>query len=233
MVFDTQAAALRLVRYWNWRYKIFGDRLACLPMTLQGALRDPQDRAALNMALVQPMPKDQHGRAVLYINRWKVPPTQVTRESYMRVVFYVCHRMAQEQEVAQPSTLLSSRCNRHRGVVVVLNMRSRDMSQPVDRRLGKDMAELFTSGLPLKLQAMHCCLQATGRNIYGLALPAYKQLLSRHIRLRTVVHSCCDANLLARLDKYGIAADGVPVELGGTFGENNFVSWLRSTSEAS
>ncbi len=55
------------MRYWNDRYKLFGQDKFCLPLTLKGALKD--DSLAFSRGYVQLLPEtDTAGRAVLYVD---------------------------------------------------------------------------------------------------------------------------------------------------------------------
>jgi hypothetical protein len=66
-IISTQPAARRIVRYWNDRYKLFGQDKFCLPLTLKGALKD--DSLALSRGYVQILPQtDTAGRALIYVD---------------------------------------------------------------------------------------------------------------------------------------------------------------------
>lgn len=61
----SQRAARRLVTYWEERRKWFGEEKFCLPLTLDGAMRD--DKALLSNGCSQLLPRlDASGRLIVY-----------------------------------------------------------------------------------------------------------------------------------------------------------------------
>jgi hypothetical protein len=62
--YDAWAAALRLVKYWEARKKIFGPDRAFLPMTMAGAMAEDMEHLRKGFLLI--LPDDDHGRAVAY-----------------------------------------------------------------------------------------------------------------------------------------------------------------------
>jgi hypothetical protein len=110
---DAVLAADRTVRYWDWRFRLFGESRAFLPMTLEGAMRPDCD--TLRKGFIFPMtPPDRHGRTVVYIDRIRANKCVAPRDAVNRCIFYVLHCVAQK-------------CCRspdpHMGFVVVCNFR--------------------------------------------------------------------------------------------------------------
>ena len=82
---DASAAALRLCTYWSVRVATFGDTLAYLPMTLDGAMREDVD-AMIRYCPMQRLPKpDAYGRQMTFWDSGRRNPEVCTLEQEVRI----------------------------------------------------------------------------------------------------------------------------------------------------
>ena len=85
----TQRAALKLANYWTARKELFGDQ-AFLPMTAYCALA--ADQTTLSTNVVEVLPSDECGRAVLYVDlsrlRQQRCASKLSDESVLRALWY-------------------------------------------------------------------------------------------------------------------------------------------------
>ena len=88
---NPSSAAERVARYWQVRTEFFGQK-AHLPMTLQGALAD--EIALMELGLAFCLPTDTNGRAVLFVDRTRFSLRVASRESFLRVLFYMLYALA-------------------------------------------------------------------------------------------------------------------------------------------
>ena len=86
--YDVGQAAQRIDRYWQLRTELFGEERAYRPLTLADGMQPEANLMALGLAWVLPQP-DQHGRAVLFIDRTRFTQRVATREAFLRVLFYM------------------------------------------------------------------------------------------------------------------------------------------------
>jgi hypothetical protein len=80
-----QAAARRLIGYWRYRKSCFGADKAFLPMTIDGAMQDDVD--VLQKGIIHTLPDDEHGRAVLFLDRTKMCEPHATTEQIVSVLW--------------------------------------------------------------------------------------------------------------------------------------------------
>jgi len=78
-----QAAAQRLVDYWERRREVFGQDLCYLPFTQDGALH--QDMVALSQGVIHILGTDASGRSVTYVDLGSVDWTLVPPESFVSI----------------------------------------------------------------------------------------------------------------------------------------------------
>lgn len=107
--FDAWAAASRLVAYWKLRKSTFGANRAFLPMALEGAMAEDLD--AFRTGVVQILPNDEMGRAVLFFNRILAVRSVITRDALGRCFFYLAQVLFENEDV------------QNRGYVLVINVK--------------------------------------------------------------------------------------------------------------
>lgn len=99
-VFNADLAAARYNRYWDKRVQVFGPVSAFMPLTLDKALR--HDRAALEIGFLRVVDEpDRDKRTYLFMDPSKQDKTKYPRESMVRAVWYLVHRVLAEDELVQ------------------------------------------------------------------------------------------------------------------------------------
>jgi hypothetical protein len=199
--YNAALAAERLIRYWDMRKVVFGEK-AYLPMTLHGGCLSETDVENLKLGHFCILPPDNYGRAVLYECRGHLDDTGLNYASLLRSQLYMIH-VALEQESAQT-----------RGVVIVCNNRG-ILPNHFSRKHEKLLWTGIVSCLPIQVRAIHCCYP---KSYMDLFLPVLKQIFGRHLRLRHVVHedgSEIDAKY--SLKQYGFEEESLPHPFLGTY----------------
>ena len=105
---DAPAAAKQLVQYWRLRREVFGETRAFHPMTLDGAMAEDVDYFRKYAFAVAP--NDRFGRPVMYFDRAQVTLTDLPREKFWRISFYLCQYLSDLPSAQQL------------GVVVIYNL---------------------------------------------------------------------------------------------------------------
>jgi hypothetical protein len=201
-------AAQRLVKYWEQRRLIFGEK-AFLPLTIEQGALSPEDLALLKMGNFSLLPNDEHGRTVLYEARGEVVDQvacqSLSHLSMLRAQWYMIH-LAMERESSQTH-----------GVVIISNGR-RMLPNHCSRRHEKLLWTAIKECLPIKVKAVHLCFP---KSFMELFLPVLKPILGKELRLRYNVHWGSPGDVLVTLKDYGISEEGIPRDLGGRYMEQN------------
>jgi hypothetical protein len=215
--FNAWAAARRLVTYWSSRVAIFGEEKAFLPLDLtgKGAL-DEEDQAFLNSGCVVTLPNDSKNRSVICIDRSN--KIHGADDMCIRPLFFLLSA-ASENEMSQKDGCI---------VLVVLNsptgvtFHAGNVSQAT---------ELVRKALPLRLKKSHllCCPPKPGASKFTETfIPMALQKLGNFFSRVAGVHVAnTEAGLLEKLLPYGLAREGLPSSLGGTFAFDKYVVWLE------
>jgi hypothetical protein len=87
--FNATTAAQRLIKYWDARCEIFGDR-AFLPMVQTGTGHSRDDMVVLKTGSVVVLPDHESGKVVMYLDRWsKLLTSPSALWTQLRCMFYV------------------------------------------------------------------------------------------------------------------------------------------------
>ena len=91
----------------------------------------------------------------------------------------------------------------------------------------KKQSHFLTNCIPLQPKALHffCGRQ---QSLLTFALPAYKYLLGKKMRLRMVVHGGNGLNYLSNLKEYGLPTDLIRQHLERRSTENEITEWLEA-----
>jgi hypothetical protein len=191
-------AAKRYVHYWQKRLEIFGPDRAFRPLTLEQALSE--DSVALSIGVIQLTgTKDPSGRSIVFIDPSKQDRTKYTRESMCRTLWYMLHAALENED------------SQRKGVVVIGYPHHVKFSQ-VDRALMKLQGESVRACIPVRLSGFHLCHPPV---FFAIIYPIIKLMLGERLRKRISVHYGSEEKVLHQLEKYGLAKDAVPSDLGG------------------
>jgi hypothetical protein len=215
--FNAWAAARRLVTYWSSRVAIFGEEKAFLPLDLTGnGALDEEDLDFLNSGCVVTLPNDSKNRSVICIDRSN--KIHGADDMCIRPLFFLLSA-ASENEMSQKDGCI---------VLVVLNsptgatFHAGNVSQAT---------ELVRKALPLRLKKSHllCCPPKPGASKFTETfIPMALQRLGKFVSRDAGVHVAnTEAGLLEKLLPYGLAREGLPSSVGGTFVFDKYVVWLE------
>jgi len=214
---NAREAAVKSAAYWKLRLEVFGEELAFLPLTLEGAMRDDIDTMQRFHNYIRICPPDQHGRFVISTNKNHHSGLAEKRYRKYKIRFqYYLINIALEQRRA-----------RLRGVVVVCLSRSQGLFDRKEIQLGAR----FWNCAPLKL----CCFHLFN-NPSAIAtqwIPYVMYLMRKSIRNVTIFHIASNAEHRQRtLSSYGFARECLPSDMGGTYEPNSFSEgWMHQRLE--
>jgi len=195
-VFHAHRAALRYVAYWKKRHEIFGEK-AFEPITLATHMRSSVDKVALANGLFNLF--EVNGRIVSFECMHTFCLDQTTRESYLKVLWYLIH-VALENIETQKKGIIA--LNYPRGVDILKQ---------------KDLTMVYMFGTlkgvaPIHLSAYHCCHPPKWTKAF---LPFVHLILGKRLSQRIVFHSGSDEDVLKCLQRYGFSKEDLPIEVGG------------------
>ena len=212
--FDADAAAKRLVLYWNRRVEVFGDR-AIRPMTMtsDGALSEDAKELFLTGTLVL-LPEDNEGCSVLCFD----PSRRLIHSPVARqqASFYMSQIVA-ENEVSQTKGLVV--------IAIAIDPKHDEIQQKCTR--------LFLKTNAIKIKAIHAFnpdTQTRGmlfqEGFVPFMMRAVAVLLLQDAPLR--VHTAASKQeILADMKAFGISRQGLPRCLGGSWSYRQVGEWLN------
>jgi hypothetical protein len=215
--FNAWAAARRLVTYWSSRVAIFGGEKAFLPLDLtgKGAL-DEEDLTFLDSGCVVTLPDDSKNRSVICIDRSN--KIHGADDMCIRPLFFLLSA-ASENEMSQKEGCI---------VLVVLNSPTGATFHAGNVH---QATELVRKALPLRLKKSHllCCPPKPGASKFTETfIPMALQKLGKFFSRDAGVHvTNTETELLEKLLPYGLAREGLPSSVGGTFAFDKYVVWLE------
>jgi hypothetical protein len=195
--FVRQKAASRLVRYWEERRRLFGSDKFCLPMNLDGAVRD--DKVALEAGFVHQLPGvDASGRQIVWTPLSRDTKRGYDRMSTARVCWYV-------------HELISRNPNADNGYVLLADAGDMTLWEFCPE-LDEWYVRTMLNALPITVVSVHVCNieDYIGRTI----IPIWLAFMNKMLRSRTIVHDKSPVD--DALSRYGISSDELPSEMGGT-----------------
>eukprot|EP00549_Striatella_unipunctata_P023176 CAMPEP_0118707174 /NCGR_PEP_ID=MMETSP0800-20121206/21027_1 /TAXON_ID=210618 ORGANISM="Striatella unipunctata, Strain CCMP2910" /NCGR_SAMPLE_ID=MMETSP0800 /ASSEMBLY_ACC=CAM_ASM_000638 /LENGTH=340 /DNA_ID=CAMNT_0006609911 /DNA_START=55 /DNA_END=1079 /DNA_ORIENTATION=+ len=192
-----QAAAQRLVDYWERRREVFGQDLCYLPFTQDGALH--QDMVALSQGVIHILGTDASGRSVTYVDLGSVDWTLVPPESFLRAAWYFY-----EVGVSQSSDQQS--------IVLIMYQKHEKLSN-FRRKLAKQVVDLEKLYLPIRIKGFHVC--HPNRFFGDISAPILKFFMGKRWRLIFQIHRGTEQAVLNKLLEFGIDREIVPRAFGG------------------
>jgi len=227
---DDEAAARQVARYWLLRLQEFGPKQCFLPMsqTGEGTLRR-LDLAALSEGIFCILPKDQHGRTVLFFDQVKAET--LSKDVVRRVAFYMLSVAA---EVANARDEASAAATRPKGdlVILVLAENKSFESAATASVTFDDIVDV----LPVTLSSVHVVAPTLDNSKKGdkstskdTAVQYASTLFGPSISTDGVfdLTGLPRADVLTKLQKCGFDAGSLPRSLGGDWGIQRFIVWLE------
>jgi hypothetical protein len=98
------------------------------------------------------------------------------------------------------------------------------MYKHMDRIRVKKMVPLVLRAMPLKVRAIHLFCGRSSMLVLGLALPFFKFLMGKFIRMRLVIHGGYQHDYAPSTLEFGITR--LSHDLGGDYGREEYDSWL-------
>ena len=198
-VFNVEKSVLRFVKYWNTRLEVFGNELAFLPMTLDGAMQNDVDAVSLKYLQLAKDTTDPYGRAILLFDFNVEGDNNISSESLLRVVWYQVHQALIKESVQKQGVVVYVRC--------LDNMAHWRPS------LSKQIVQAGRGILPVRFAGMHFMNPPT---FLSIIMRFVKPLVGKELRHRFYTHSGSVDNVLETLDKFGLgSSDLLPIEFGG------------------
>jgi hypothetical protein len=219
--FFSQLAAQRYCRYWEKRVEIFGPTKAFQPLTLKDALCD--DDVALGLGAFQLVPNrhDPMGRGILFIDPSKQQQQHndkrtYTAESMARAVWYFINASLEQDETVQ-----------QHGMIFLAWPHHAKFAQ-YDRGLTKLVFGSIQGALPTRLSAIHFCQPPAW---FHIVFPIMKLFMTDRTKKRIKAHYGSTAEIVAKLEPFGLSKDDLPEQLGGTI-QLDVVKWLEQRRAA-
>lgn len=213
---DATKAASMLVKYWEMRKEVFGNR-AFLPMnqTFEGAL-ERKDVAVLQTGYMMQLPCVKSGDSVLYCDGTKLQKSSSTI-SRARCKFYILSIMS-ENAISQT-----------RG----FNLLYFSSDPSFDRAFKESFFEKILPVMPIRVQHVHILgLNLGPANADDLVEARLNETKSIFDLRRTVGMSSVDTHigtsredLLRGLVRHGFSKEGLPKAVCGALGYDDFVKW--------
>jgi hypothetical protein len=198
-------------KYWAKRIEIFGASAFEKELTIKGALK--HDQVALKRGFIKMMPiKDKKGRAVALVQPRNLDSSKYTRESMVKVTWYMIHAMLEEESAQQ------------KGIVLIIDLSGSKMTQ-FDIPLVKQCGDSVRGILPVRVSAMHFCQPPI---VFDVLFEVVKLVLGERLRKRIIVHSQWwnKGNDVQTLGEYGFTKDYLPVDVGGKL-KIDHLAWLK------
>jgi hypothetical protein len=91
---------------------------------------------------------------------------------------------------------------------------------------------MLNQSMPMKVKALHICFGSSGKNVYDVLGPVEKYLYGKELRLRLVEHRGLNAELVTSLESYGISTESLHVNVGGSYTDSQYMTWLYAENRA-
>lgn len=200
----------RICMYWKLKIELFGDEAFHI---LSGHDLSDDDMSSLQLGGLFVLPnKDEAGRAIIISDRSKWELRQSHRKSFARAYWFTMHYALSDVETQK------------KGFVIIVGMSRTFSLYEFDRKVSNLIMSSTYHALPIRIVAVHNTLQS---KIVQLIQPFIWWAMGKEAR-RKFSHHCGPKNvIIGRLaSEFGIDADSIPHEFGGTF-DFNYEVWLR------
>mmetsp|Transcript_31625 Transcript_31625/g.57261 ORF Transcript_31625/g.57261 Transcript_31625/m.57261 type:complete len:323 (+) Transcript_31625:175-1143(+) len=206
--YQPERAAQRLVKYWDYRKRVFQDN-AFQRLRLEEGAMYPEDESILRWRHSEILPDDRNGRMVLSHDRSHFKLDKMNHPSVIRCVWYIIHLSLDQNE---------EYCRRG---LVMLAPSQNTVPQHFSRKHIKILYTSLRDCLPVKCRAVHACHPTV---VTDLMLPVIRQVMGRDLRRRWYKHCGSKGEVLQTLSEYGLEKENLPKKLGGTWARS--LEWI-------
>ena len=196
---DVSKAALRLIKYWNFRLELFGDDRCYLPMTLLGAMQDEMMNIAERLVWQLLTNTDAAGRGILHCTVSNRNLSQYTMKEEFRAFFYFAHCLMEDDRI------------RRKGFVQMVDGRH-IVRQHFTRKFPRYI-EMFDESFPIQMRAVHICYPSNV--LFYIIHPVLHRLAPKNVRLRVKMHHGSASEVLQSLSGYSLPPERIHADLGG------------------
>jgi hypothetical protein len=99
-------------------------------------------------------------------------------------------------------------------------------SQHFDRLLMKGSIALFKCG-PIRWRSLHICSGAR-KSVVSILLPIFKQLVGKYYRVRTILQTGSDSEIVYGMETYGLLGKNLFSILGRNLQNDNVSEWVQA-----
>jgi hypothetical protein len=219
--FNAMAAAQRLIKYWDVRCEIFGDR-AFLPMvqTGTGALsRD--DMVILKTGSVAVLSNHESGQVVMHLDRSKLlDQSKRSSDSRLRCMFYVLSVVSESVEAQTDGFIM---------LEVVATPRCSD---PTEIEVARKCTELLKEAMPARMGTIHLLVcPSKAKESKSKEGDLLHQLIATTVSVlqeNFVFHFDGESSIiLSDMQRHGFMEGDLPPTFGGTWKFTEFAEWQK------
>jgi hypothetical protein len=218
--FNAWAAANRIIKYWHWKKRLFGDRMFLRLHDLSGAgALDEEDVSYLYTGYAANLPPQKDGISVILGDRSRVDWDSMDPKRHLRITLFCMSIAAKEQSL------------RKRRFVIALNIVT-SMPNTKNTHNHKDLADVVQC-IPIQVKCIRTLL------VTRIALADYflksvapvvanytREMMTKVFESIEVVYS--HESIRERLEAYELQPEGVPVALGGSWDYRSYFDMLTS-----
>mmetsp|Transcript_11098 Transcript_11098/g.16091 ORF Transcript_11098/g.16091 Transcript_11098/m.16091 type:complete len:208 (+) Transcript_11098:955-1578(+) len=189
-----------MVLYWKLRVCDLGMEKAFLTYTIQNCFTKEQIQP-LNFGFLRLVPvTDLYGRSIIFVEVGRIHGKAYDANIMKRSIFYMCHAALDRPNVEK------------NGVIFIFYMKTaiQKYSKPEIAYHLLNTMNCF----PFRIKAIHfCCFCNFIQK--RINVPAAQYMLRPYLRHRVISHKEEGAELLERLQQFGLPPESLPTELGG------------------
>jgi hypothetical protein len=228
MLFDEYiawAAVNRVIQYWEWKKRLFGDRMF-LPLhdlSGSGALNE-EDLTVLWTGYVANLPKQKDGMSVILIDRTRLNQEEwnnMDSKTNLRIFMFATSLAAKEHKF-----LLSSRS------LIVLNIVAGGYIPNSKRNHSFRDIAMVVQSIPIKISCVRAVIKITCISFANFFLRLVMPAVDRNMQSmmmnfkRTIDLVISTDSIRHKLPEYSLDPNGVPYSLGGSWDYSEYYQKL-------
>lgn len=212
-LFDPVAAAARVVKYWQERFDLFGEK-AFRKLTIDKILNEITDDSIFPFGFYQLLPgKDSTGRSIIFVEVKRYDKTKCTPDQFKRCAWYTIHAALENVEAQR------------KGIVYILSTDGMKYSQFNFDILANHIGSI-KNYLPMRLTCIHIYNLPRFLNfLIPLGEVALGSQLLKNYSTKNKKKEKFDL-VLKELSRWSLVEDILPNELGGKVVVDH-ASWIE------